>query len=295
MTPPLIIPRLFCFGLGYTARVLARHKKVESWGVAGTTRRPEEKTELEAEGFQVFLMDRGRPLKDPAAALAGVTHVLSSVPPDEAGDAVLDQHLEDLRAVPTLEWVGYLSTTGVYGDTGGRVVDETAPVAPTSERSRRRAEAERRWLDSGLPVHVFRLPGIYGPHSSTLDKVRSGKALRIDRPGHRFCRIHVEDIAETLVASMARPNPGAVYNVCDDLPASPAEVTAFACELLGAPVPPALPYEEAVRTMSPMALSFWNDNRVVDNSRIKRELGVALRYTDYRAGLRAVLEMESRR
>ncbi|MEO5336135.1 MAG: SDR family oxidoreductase [Magnetospirillum sp. WYHS-4] len=286
-------PRLFCFGLGYSARVLAARLRAAGWAVAGTTQHPDKRAALEAEGYQAFLMDRGHPLADAAGALAGTTHLLSSVPPDSLGDAVLDQHLGDLRAIANLAWAGYLSTTGVYGDTGGAVVDETALVAPTSERSRRRAEAEARWRVSGLPIHVFRLPGIYGPGSSALDKVRAGEARRIDRPGHRFCRIHVEDIAEVLTASMRRPNPGAVYNVCDDEPASPAEVTAFACRLLGMEPPPLEPFAEAAKAMSAMALSFWNDNRAVANGRIKQELGVVLKYPDYRTGLAAIRKAES--
>lgn len=285
-------PRLFCFGLGYSAKVLARRLMADGWRIAGTTQTEEGQAELVAMGIEAFVMDRGHPLKDAAAALAGTTHLLSSVPPDAQGDAVLDAHLDDLRAIQGLRWVGYLSTTGVYGDTGGKVVDETAPLAPTSERSRRRLEAETRWRNSGLPIHVFRLPGIYGPGSSALDKVRSGNARRIDKPGHRFCRIHVDDIANVLRTSMAKPNPGAIYNVCDDEPAPPAEVTAFACKLLGLAPPPTIPYAEAEKTMSRMALSFWQDNRLVDNSRIKTELGVVLRHPTYREGLRACLQAE---
>ena len=195
-----------------------------------------------------------------------------------------------------LAWAGYLSTTGVYGDTGGARVDETAAVNPTSERGRRRAEAEDGWLDlwraAGVPVHVFRLSGIYGPGRSALGAVRAGTARRIDKPGHLFARIHVDDIAVVLRASMARPDPGAVYNVCDDQPAPAADVVAFACEILGVDAPPLVPFRQAARDMSPMALSFWRDNRRVDNTRIKRELGVRLNFPDYRAGLRAVLAAE---
>ena len=152
-------------------------------------------------------------------------------------------------------WVGYLSTTGVYGDTGGARVNESSPVNPTSARGRRRVMAENRWLDlfwkQRLPVHVFRLAGIYGPGRSMLDQVRAGRARRIDRPGHLFSRIHVDDIAAVLRTSMARPRPGAVYNVCDDVPAAPGDVVAYACELLGVPAPPVVSYEEAAGDMSP--------------------------------------------
>jgi nucleoside-diphosphate-sugar epimerase len=289
-------PRLFCFGLGYTARVLAAALMGEGWTVAGTCRDEATRADLAADGIDAFLFDRDRPLDDTGAALDGATHLLSSVPPDAEGDPVLARHAGAIAAMKGLAWAGYLSSTGVYGDTGGAAVDETAAVNPTSERGRRRAEAEDGWLDlwraTGVPVHVFRLSGIYGPGRSVLDAVRAGQARRIDKPGHLFARIHVDDIAAVLRASMARPDPGAVYNVCDDEPAPAADVVAFACELLGVDAPPLVPYPQAAGEMSPMALSFWRDNRRVDNSRIKGELGVRLKFPDYRAGLRAVLAAE---
>lgn len=286
-------PRLFCFGLGYTARVLAAALMGEGWTVAGTCRDEATRADLAADGIDAFLFDRDRPLDDAGAALDGATHLLSSVPPDAEGDPVLARHAGAIAAMKGLAWAGYLSSTGVYGDTGGAPVDETAAVNPTSERGRRRAEAEDGWLDlrraAGVPVHVFRLSGIYGPGRSALDTVRAGQARRIDKPGHLFARIHVDDIAAVLRASMARPGPGAVYNVCDDEPAPAADVVAFACELLGVDAPPLVPFHQAAGEMSPMALSFWRDNRRVDNSRIKGELGVRMKFPDYRAGLRAVL------
>jgi nucleoside-diphosphate-sugar epimerase len=289
-------PRLFCFGLGYTARVLAAALMGEGWTVAGTCRDEATRADLAADGIDAFLFDGDRPLDDAGAALDGATHLLSSVPPDAEGDPVLARHAGAIAAMKGLAWAGYLSSTGVYGDTGGAAVDETAAVNPTSERGRRRAEAEDGWLDlwraTGVPVHVFRLSGIYGPGRSVLDAVRAGQARRIDKPGHLFARIHVDDIAAVLRASMARPDPGAVYNVCDDEPAPAADVVAFACELLGVDAPPLVPYPQAAGEMSPMALSFWRDNRRVDNSRIKGELGVRLKFPDYRAGLRAVLAAE---
>ncbi len=289
-------PRLFCFGLGYTARVLATALMAEGWTVAGTCRDDARRAELAADGIDAFPFDRRRPLDDARAALDGATHLLSSVPPDENGDPVLARHAGAIAAMEGLAWAGYLSTTGVYGDTGGAPVDETAAVDPTSERGRRRAEAEDGWLGlwraAGVPVHVFRLSGIYGPGRSALGTVRAGQARRIDKPGHLFARIHVDDIAVVLRASMARPDPGAVYNVCDDQPAPAADVVAFACEILGVDPPPLVPFRQAAREMSPMALSFWRDRRRVDNTRIKRELGVRLTFPDYRAGLRAVLAAE---
>lgn len=289
-------PRLFCFGLGYTARVLAAALMGEGWTVAGTCRDEATRADLAADGIDAFLFDRDRPLDDAGTALGGATHLLSSVPPDAEGDPVLARHAGAIAAMEGLAWAGYLSSTGVYGDTGGAPVDETAAVNPTSERGRRRAEAEEGWLDlrraAGVPVHVFRLSGIYGPGRSALDTVRAGQARRIDKPGHLFARIHVDDIAAVLRASMARPGPGAVYNVCDDEPAPAADVVAFACELLGVDAPPLVPFHQAAGEMSPMALSFWRDNRRVDNSRIKGELGVRMKFPDYRAGLRAVLAAE---
>ena len=285
--------RLFCFGLGYTALALARQLTAEGWRIAGTTRATDKYARLADEGFDIYGFARDRPLEDPAAALAGTTHVLSSIVPDEVGDPVLAHHLADLRRCAALEWIGYLSTTGVYGDRDGAWVDEADAVAPTMPRTRRRVAAEGHWLASGLPAHIFRLAGIYGPGPgrNALDAVRTGTARRIVKPGQVFGRVHVDDIVQVLRASMARSNPGAIYNVADDEPAPPQDVITFACELLGVAPPPEVPYEQA--ELSPMARSFYADNRRVDNARIKRELGVKLQYPTYRAGLRAILEQES--
>lgn len=284
--------RLFCFGLGYSARVLAKGLLEDGWAVVGTCRNTIIQTELARMGIEAVLFDRDRPMTDPAAALAGATHILSSVPPDDEGDAVLDHHAGDLAAAGGVVWAGYLSTTGVYGDTGGAVVDEGAPLNPTSERSRRRVAAEGQWLALPLPVHVFRLSGIYGPGRSPFEKIRTGQARRIHKPGHAFSRIHVDDIAAVLRASMGRPNPGAIYNVADDVPEEPSTVTSHACKLLGLPTPAAVPFDVAAKDMSPMGRSFWRDNRRVDNSRIKKELGVTLSCPDYKSGLKAILAQE---
>jgi nucleoside-diphosphate-sugar epimerase len=229
-------PRLFCFGLGYTARVLAARLLAHGWQVAGTTRGEEEARALARTGLEVFLFDRGRPLADAGAVLAGTTHLLSSVPPDENGDPVIDGHGVDIAALGGLAWAGYLSTTGVYGDRDGGWVDEDSALEPTGARGRKRVAAEAAWLalqrDHAVPVHLFRLAGIYGPGRNALATVQAGQAKRIDKPGQVFSRIHVHDIATVLEASMARPNPGRVYNVCDDDPAPPAEVIGHACQLL---------------------------------------------------------------
>jgi nucleoside-diphosphate-sugar epimerase len=281
---------LLCFGLGYSAGFLARALEVEGWRILGTRRKEAAAANLAAHGIEAHLFERGRPLGDARALLAEVTHVLSSVPPDELGDPVLDLHAADLAAASP-RWVGYLSTTGVYGDRGGGWVDESSALVPTGERGRRRVEAEARWLDlhrrHGLPVHVFRLAGIYGPGRSALDAVRAGRAQRIDKPGQVFSRIHVVDIVQALRASMAAPEPGAVYNLCDDDPAPPADVIAFACELLGVPAPPLVPFAEAA--LSEMARSFYADSKRVSNRRLKEALGVRLLYPSYRDGLRALL------
>ena len=285
---------LFCFGLGYSAMRLVRALMSAGWTVAGTCRSPEQAAELRAEGIDAHVFDGIAAAENDAlpAAIAKATYVLISVPPGKAGDPVLKHFGRMLARRADLAWLGYLSTTGVYGDTGGAWVDETAPVRADVPRSRERAEAERGWLalhaEHGLPVHLFRLAGIYGPGRSPLERIRAGTARRIVKPGHRFSRIHVDDIAQVLIASMTRPNPGAVYNVCDDEPEEPGVVTEFGCKLLGIAPPPPLPFEDAAKEMSPMGLSFWRDNRRVRNDRIKDELGVKLRFPTYREGLTAL-------
>ena len=287
--------RLFVFGLGYSAQVVARRARVKGWRVAGTVRTEEKAGALRDAGFEIHRFDRGVPLAE--FALAGTTHLLSSVPPDDSGDPVLDAAAGAIAALPGLRWAGLLSTTGVYGDRGGERVDERAGLHPSGKRQAARVAAEERWLGLlrvGVPVHVFRLAGIYGPGRSAFDELRAGRARRIVRAGQVFGRIHVDDIAAVLEASIATPDPGAVYNVCDDEPAASADVVAFAAALLGVEPPPEEPFETAQATMSEMARSFWRDNRRVSNLKIRDSLGVRLAYPDYRAGLRAILEAERR-
>ncbi len=285
--------RLFCFGLGYSAQALARRCRERGWQVAGTHRRAPGGPVMQ--GVERFVFERDQPLVDPAAVLAGTTHLLASIPPDAAGDPVVDCHGADIAALSGLVWLGYLSTTGVYGDRGGGRVDEDSPLLPTGERGRRRLVAERAWLDlgerHGLPVHIFRLAGIYGPGRNALETVKSGRAKRIDKPGQVFSRIHRDDIVQVLEASIAAPRPGRAYNLCDDHPAPPAEVIEHACHLLGLAPPPLVPFDQA--ELSPMARSFYRDNKQVSNQRIKQELGVELRYPDYKAGLAALLSGET--
>jgi len=282
--------RLFCFGLGFSALALARDLMADGWTVAGTTRSEDKRKALEAEGIDVHLFSRENPLKDPAAALDGVTHVVTSIAPDEDGDPVLGCHLKDLLAGHAMTWAGYLGTTGVYGDRQGGWVDETAPPAPSLPRTKRRVAAEGHWLASGLPVHIFRLAGIYGPgpRRNALETVKSGRARRLIKPGQMFGRIHVDDIVQVLKASIARPNPGAIYNVADDEPAPPQDVIAFAAGLLGVEPPPEVPFEQA--DISEAAKSFYADNRRIANGRIHNELGVELKHPNYREGLRSILK-----
>ncbi|MEQ8228811.1 MAG: SDR family oxidoreductase [Rhodospirillales bacterium] len=289
--------KLFCFGLGFSALTLARRLRADGWTVAGTCRTSGAQTDLSAQGIQAYVFDGTAPLSEDAAqALRQADHLLISIPPGPEGDPALIQSAELMRqAAPSLRWAGYLSTTGVYGDTDGAEVTEKSPLNPSSPRSEYRVAAERAWLDltaEGLPIHVFRLAGIYGPGRSVLDQLRKGTAHRVDKPGHRFSRIHVEDIAGVLEASMARPNPGAVYNVCDDAPAAQSDVIAFGAALMDKEPPLAVPFTQAAQSMSPMALTFWRDNRIVSNARIKQELGATLSYPTYREGLTAIWAAE---
>ncbi len=280
--------RLFCFGLGYSAMVLASRLIGDGWTVAGTTRKAEKQAALKAKGIDAHLFEHDRPLADPDRALAGTTHLLTSIAPDETGDPVLRHHLGDLMEAGSITWAGYLGTTGVYGNRKGEWVDETDRPAPSLPRTKRRVAAEGHWLASGLPAHIFRLAGIYGPGRNALETVKAGRARRIIKPDQMFGRIHVEDIAQTLMASINRPNPGAIYNVADNEPAPPQDVIAYAAELLGVEPPPAVAFEDA--DLSEAARSFYADNRRVANDRIRNELGVALRYPTYRDGLQAIFK-----
>jgi nucleoside-diphosphate-sugar epimerase len=276
---------LLSFGHGYSARALARRLLLRGWRILGTTRDPARADRLRAEGVTPLLWDGD----DVAGALDEATHLLCSIAPAGPGDPVLARHRDAIAAAaPRLDWAGYLSTTGVYGDHQGRWVDEQTPLAPSTERGKRRVAAEAEWQAiPGLPLHIFRLAGIYGPGRGPFEKVRQGTARRIVKPGQVFSRIHVDDIAQVIEASIDRPRPGTAYNLCDDDPAPPQDVIAHAAELLGLPVPPEVPFDEA--GMSPMARSFYAESKRVSNRRIKDELGVRLIHPDYRSGLRALL------
>lgn len=272
---------LLSLGHGYTASALAARLLPLGWTIIGTCRDPARAAVLRAAGVEPLLLPA-----DLSPALARASHILAAAAPDAQGDPFLRAAGAELRASRP-QWVGYLSTTAVYGDHQGAWVDEATPINPQSLRALQRVEAEKAWLDTGLPVHIFRLAGIYGPGRGPFEKVRDGSARRIIKPGQVFSRIHVDDIAETLLASIRRPNPGAVYNVCDDDPAPAEDVLSHAAHLLGLPEPPAVPYDEA--EMTPLARSFYAESKRVRNDRIKAELGVNLRYPDYRAGLADLL------
>lgn len=259
--------RLFVFGLGYAAKRVAATMRARGWHIEATG----------ADGTLAFADADGV-----RAALATSTHVLSSVPPGEAGDPVLEAYGAALGE----RWLGYLSSTGVYGDAGGSWVDESAPVVGTGANGRRsaRAEADARWL--ALGARVFRLPGIYGPGRSAVERVREGKAHRIDLPGQVFSRVHVEDIAGGVAAAIAAEVPPGAYNLADDEPASQNAVIEEACRLLNVPPPPLQSLEQA--NLSPMARGFYAENRRVANGRLRRVAGWQPRFPSYREGLAAL-------
>jgi nucleoside-diphosphate-sugar epimerase len=283
--------RLFCFGFGPSAQALARRLKPQGWRIAGTARDRETLQEIAQAGYEAFMFEGT--LIDVTRTLDATTHILLSIPPTPRGDVVLERHVHDLAAIsPKPKWVGYLSSTVVYGNHGGEWVDETTPTVSDNERAKRRVAAEHAWTAwgaaVGVPVHVFRLAGIYGPGSNQIEALRRGKARRIVKEGQVFSRIHVEDLASVLEASIAQPNAGAIYNVCDDEPAPPQDVVSYAAELLNVAPPPVETFEQAAPTMSDMALSIYSDAKRVRNTRIKSELGVKLRYPNYREGLQAI-------
>ncbi|WP_394180809.1 SDR family oxidoreductase [Yoonia maritima] len=279
---------LLSFGHGFSAQALARVLLPQGYTIIGTTRSADGVAEVAETGVEAMLW----PGTDMVPALDKATHLLISTAPGDDGDPVLAALKDEIAArAKQFEWVGYLSTTGVYGDHAGDWVDETTPLTPATKRGIARVKAEAAWADiPDLPLHIFRLAGIYGPGRGPFSKVRSGSARRIIKKGQIFSRTHVDDIAQALAASIANPNPGAVYNVCDNDPAPPEDVIGYAAELLGLPLPPAEDFETA--EMTPMARSFYAESKKVRNDKIKDELGVRLIYPDYRSGLKALLAQE---
>jgi len=281
--------RLLSLGHGYSARALAARLVPEGWHIIGTTRSAEKMDAIAATGVEPALW----PGTDITALVAEFPNILISVAPTVDGDPVLSALREPIADMAASKrWVGYLSTTGVYGDHDGGWVDEQTPLAPTTKRGQARVEAEEAWRSiTGLPLHIFRLAGIYGPDRGPFAKVRSGTARRIIKENQIFSRIHVDDIALGLELSLASPCAGEIYNMCDDDPAPPEDVIGHAAELLGLPLPPAIPIEQA--DMTPMARSFYAESKRVRNDHIKQALGWSPIYPNFRAGLAAVLAKSS--
>ncbi len=273
------MPRLFVFGLGYSALALAKAVQAQGWDVAGTYRTGDGASRLRAHGVRPFHFDGTQPLE--TGALDGATHLLCSIPADP-DDPALRHNTGAIAKSGSLAWVGYLSTTSVYGVTDGTLVDEDTVCDPSSARGLRRLAAEQSWQRLPLAGHIFRLSGIYGPGRSVFDTIRGGRAQRIIKPGQVFNRIHVDDIADIVRASIAAPVPGRIYNVADDQPAPSSDLVTYACALLNVKPPKEIPFDKAV--LSPMAREFWADNKRIDNRRIKDELGIQLRYPTYRQG-----------
>ena len=279
---------LLTFGHGYSAQALSKLLLPIGWKITGTTRDPAKLDMLHNNGVTPVLWDSS----DVKSAITDATAVLISASPDENGDPVYLKYGPDIAKIaPRLKWFGYLSTSGVYGDFKGDWVDEDTPVNPTTRRGKMRLLAEQQWHNiEDLPIHIFRLAGIYGPGRGPFAKVRAGTAQRVNKPGQVFSRIHVDDIAQTLYASILSPDPAGLYNLCDDDPAPPQDVIGYAAELLGLPLPPVISFEKA--DLSPMARSFYAENKRIRNDRIKKHLGVSLKFPSYKQGLKNLLESE---
>ena len=276
--------RLVVCGLGYTGTAVATLARTAGFVVTGTRRQPE------SGECGVVRFDAASP------QILAATHLLITAAPDNDGDPVLRRHAETIRAAPDLVWIGYLSTTGVYGDRGGGWVDEDTPPAPSSDRGRRRLAAEMVWRNftDRAAVDIFRVAGIYGPGRSNFSELRAGAARRVVKPGHAFGRIHRDDIARAVVAGMRqqRGNGGRILNLNDDEPAESAEVVAEAARLLGVAPPPEIAFEQAVASMSPMGRSFWAENRKVSCALTHERLGIAWLFPTFREGLRDILTKE---
>lgn len=281
--------RLFVFGLGFSATALVDVLRDRASWIGGTTRDADRAERLDKRGIDALLFDGRQPGTGVAEALAEATHLLVSIAPGEEGDRALRHHRADIRAAPNLRWIGYLSTVGVYGDHNGEWIDEDTPPRPRRGRSEQRLAAEREWsalgVERDVPLATFRIAGIYGPGRNALVNLAAGKARRLIKPGQVFNRVHVADIAATLEASTRRPATR-IYNLADDEPAPPQDVVTFAAGLMGCEPPPEIAFEKA--DLSPMARSFYGENKRVSNARIKNELGVTLRYPTYRQGLTAM-------
>ncbi len=287
---------LICFGLGYSAEHFVAMFGDGFERIVGTVRSAERAAVLNAHlagRLRAFVFDGALATPELKTAIRDADLALVSVPPHETGDPVLAAFGDAFAHAQHLRGIVYLSTVGVYGDRGGEWVDEETPPNPGSARSRERLKAERAWQElgarRGTAVAILRLAGIYGPGQNALIQIAHGNARRIVKPGQVFNRIHVDDIAQAIDAAFTRTAAG-VFNVADDEPSPPGDPLAFAAQLMGLLPPPEIPYEEAAPSMTPMALSFWQECRRVRNDKLKRNLGVSLRYPTYREGLRAFFE-----
>ena len=287
-----MISKLFCFGMGYTGIYLGRRLRSRGWSIAGTCTTEKKRKALLAEGFDVHIFLSGEVVPDLKESLSGVTHVVASVPPDNEGDPVIQNFTEQLATIDNLSWAAYLSSTGVYGDHGGNWVNEGTRLLSRNSYGIRRKVAEDQWLTLhkkyGVPSHIFRLAGIYGPCRSSLDLVRAGKARRIIKDGLEFSRVHVDDVVGSLLASIGDVSPGKIYNVADDEPAPSHEVVSYACRLLEVAPPPITTFEDAV--LSARQMLFFSENKKVDNKLLKDKLKYVFKYANYREGLRGLLE-----
>ena len=285
--------KLLSLGHGYSAQVFEKFLDPKIWEISATTRDIKKADILGTRNINAFIW----PSADLKNEINRASHILMSIPPLESGDPVFGSYFDTIKNAANLEWIGYLSTTAVYGDHGGNWVDERTKLNPTTKRGKHRVLAEEQWLslakESGSPVNIFRLAGIYGPGRGPFSKVLAGTAKRIIKEGQVFSRIHVEDIARVLFASIEQPGIGRVYNVCDDLPAPPEDVLSFAAKLLNKEDPPIANFLSS--NLSDMVRSFYSECKRVDNSKIKSELISALKYPNYKVGLKALLASEDKK
>ncbi len=287
--------RLFCFGLGFSGLAVARKLMVGGWPVGGTCRGSDKANALREEGVDARVFTGGRPMEGAQAALSGTTQLLVSIAPGKQGDPALLHHEDDFAMLAgSLQRIIYFSTTAVYGDHGGKWIDEDTPVNPQSQRAGRRVKAEEAWSSFAarlsVPLDILRLSGIYGQGRNQIEKLSAGKARRIVKPGHVFNRIHVDDIARVVEALMKANVPGAIYNLADDEPAPPQDVVLYAAGLAGIEPPAEESFDDA--EMTEMARSFYGESKRVANARVKQQLAIQLNFPTYREGLSAITALE---
>ena len=282
--------KLLSFGHGYSAQALENLLPINNWTLSATTRNLKKAQLMRQRKISTFIWP-GDNLED---EIFNATHILLSIPPDGAGDPIFKQYGDIIVRSKNLKWLGYLSTTGVYGDHKGGWVDESTELKPTTQRGANRLVAENQWLQlskkNSLCLSIFRLAGIYGLGRGPFSKVLAGTARRIIKKNQVFSRIHVDDIAQVLFASLNNPHLKGIYNVCDDFAAPPEDVLSYAAKLLEKDLPPEEDFLSA--KMSEMAKSFYAESKRVKNGKIKHNLGVTLKYPDYKSGLKSLFEQE---